>query len=87
MVSILPKALVAILAPYMDIPRIYLEPLREIIVDRPWCGGRGRHRHSEKQMAVSPDIKKKEEDPIEIITNLRSSNSKARAFLRPADIV
>ena len=84
--SLLPKALAAVLAPVEDFPRTYIEPLREIVVHGSmWsnlvglCGRR-------PVKTVAP--KKKDEDPIEIFTVTSGKATRIRtATLTKADLV
>jgi hypothetical protein len=82
--SLLPKALAAILAPYADIPRTYFEPLREIIVHNPWCGGRGKRV---SWWDASKTKQKTEEDPVDVSTLKGITPMKIKKVLKPADLV
>jgi hypothetical protein len=86
--SILPKALAAILAPYADIPRTYLEPLREIIVHNPWCGGRGKRVSWWDSASSSTRTKQKiDEDPVDVSSLKGITPMKTKKILKPADLV
>jgi hypothetical protein len=83
--SLLPKALAAVLAPMDDFPRLYSEPLREIIVHGPlWstlaglCGRRPPKTNTKK---------KTDDDPIEIVSNHGSKAIKVKTILTKADLV
>lgn len=82
--SLLPKALAAVLAPMDGFPRTYSEPLREVIVHGPWwsslvgvCGRR----------PSKSNTKKTEEDPIEIVSSVGSKALKIKMVLTNADLV
>jgi hypothetical protein len=85
MMTLLPKALAAFLAPLDDFPRVYVEPLREVVVHGPWwsslaglCGRRPQK---------NPISKKSDEDPIEIISTYGSKAVKIKTLLTKADLV
>ena len=85
--SLLPKALAAVLAPVEDFPRTYIEPLREIVVHGSlWsnlvglCGRR--------PLKTATPKKKTDEDPIEIFTFTSGKATRIRtATLTKADLV
>ncbi len=85
--SLLPKALVTILAPVEDFPKLYVEPLREVIVHGSlWsnlvglCGRRPPKTATPK--------KKTDEDPIEIYTVTSGKATRIRsATITKADLV
>ena len=90
MTSLLPKALVAVLAPYTELPKTYLEPLREIRIHNPWCSRR-------KQVSWDSNVKKTDEDPkapqqaVNVTANA-NANAKKTVVLKfrpmtPADLV
>ncbi len=88
--SLLPKALAAVLAP-MELPMTHAapppQPLREIVVHKelwwnPFVGLCGR-----RPPKTANNTKKTDEDPIEIISKQGSAAVKVRKVLRPADLV
>ncbi len=94
--SLLPKALAAVLAP-MELPMTHVvqppQPLREVVVHKelswnPFVGLCGR-RPPKAEAAGADDAKKNrnDEDPIEIISKQGSAAVKVRTVLRPADLV
>ena len=87
--SLLPKALAAVLAP-MELPMTHTkpppQPLREIIIHgQLWASITGLC--GRRPPKASNNNKKTDEDPIEITSRQGSTAIKIKTVLRPADLV